>query len=82
MLRYFDVTWPALLYTDASYCSIGAVLGQIDGKGHEYVCEYFVRALPKHEKNYSVSEIELLSVVEAAMHLRVYFLIKFKFKKN
>ena len=58
ILRYFDVTRPALLYTDASYCSIGAALGQIDEQGHEYVCEYFGRALRKHEKNYTVSEIE------------------------
>ena len=30
ILRYFDVTRPAWLYTDASYCSVGAVVGQID----------------------------------------------------
>ena len=78
-LRYFNVTRPALLYTDASYCSIGAVLGQIDEQEHEYVCEYFGRALRKHEKNYSVSEIELLSVVEAATRFRVY-LASQKFK--
>ena len=79
ILRYFDVTRPALLYTDASYCSIGDVLGQIDEQGHEYVCEYFGRTLRKHEKNYSVSEIELLSVVEAATRFRVYLVSK-KFK--
>ena len=55
ILRYFDVTRPALLYTDASDCSVGAVLGQIDEQGREFVCEYFGRALRKHEKNYSVS---------------------------
>ena len=34
ILRYFDVTRPAVLYTDASGFSIGAILGQIgkDGK--------------------------------------------------
>ena len=30
ILSYFDVTRPAWLYTDASYCIVGAVLGQID----------------------------------------------------
>ena len=44
ILRYFDVTRPAWLYTDASNCSIRAVLGQIDEQGCEYVCEYFVWA--------------------------------------
>ena len=57
ILRYFDVTRPALLYTDASYCSIGAVLGKIDEQEREYVCEYFGRALRKHEKNFSVRDI-------------------------
>ena len=72
ILRFFVITRPALLYTDASYCSIGAVIGKIDEQGHEYVCEYFGRALRKDEKNYSVSEIELLSVVHAATRFRVY----------
>ena len=72
ILRYLDVTRPALLFTDASYCSLGAVLGQIDEQGHEYVCEYFGRALRQHKYNYSVSEIALLSVVEAATRFRVY----------
>ena len=72
ILRYFDVKRPSLLCTDASYCSIGAVLGQIDEHGHEYVYEYFGRTLRKYEKNYSVSEIELLSVVEGATRFRVY----------
>ena len=39
ILRYFDVTRPALLYTDARVCSVGAVLGQIDEQGREFVCE-------------------------------------------
>ena len=79
ILRYFDVTRPALLYIDASNCSMGAVLGQIDEQGREFVCEYFGRALRKHEKNYSVSEKELLSVVEAATRFRIY-LASQKFK--
>ena len=70
ILRYFDVTRPALLYTDESYCSIAAVLRQIDVQGHEYACEYFGRALRKYEKNYSVNDIQLLSVV-----LRVFVYI-------
>ena len=59
-------------YTDASDCSVGAVLGQIDEQGREFVCEYFGRALRNHEKNYTVSEKELLSAVEAATRFRIY----------
>ena len=72
ILRYFDVIRPALMYADASDYSVGAVCRQIDEQGREFVCEYCGRALRKHEKNYSVSEKELLSVVEAATRFRIY----------
>ena len=72
ILRYFDVTRPAVLYTNASGFSIGAILGQVGEDGKEYVCEFFGRALRKYERNYSVSETELLAVVEAATRFRIY----------
>ena len=76
ILRYFDGTRPALLYTDASYCSIGAVLGQIDEQGVN-TC---VNILAGHYANMKrISEIELHSVVEAATRFRVY-LASQKFK--
>ena len=56
ILRYFDVTRPAVLYTDANGFSIGAILGQVEEDGKEYVCEFFGRALRKHERNYSVAK--------------------------
>ena len=40
---------------------------------------FFGRALRKHDRNYSVSEIELLSVVEATTRFRIY-LASQKFK--
>ena len=76
ILRYFDVIRPALLYIDASNYSVGAVLGQINEQGREYVCEYFGRALRKHEKNYSVSEKELLLVVESATRFEFIWRLK------
>ena len=79
ILRYFDVTGPALLYTDASDYSVGAVLGQIDEQGREFVCEYFGRTLRKNERNYSVSDKELLAVVEAITRFRIYLASR-KFK--
>ena len=79
ILRYFDVTRPALLYTDASDYGGRAVLEQIDEQGREFVCEYFGRALRKNERNYSVSEKELLAVVEATTRFRIYLASR-KFK--
>ena len=61
-----------MLYTDASGFSIGTILGQVGEDGKEYVCEFFGRALQKHEPNYSVSETELLSVVKVATRFRIY----------
>ena len=43
------------------------------------MCEYVERDLRKPEKNYLVSEKELLSVVEAATRFRIY-LASQKFK--
>ena len=63
---------PALFYTDANGFSNDAILGQVGEDGKEYVCEFFGRALRKHERNCSVSESELLSVVEAATRFRIY----------
>ena len=54
------------------YTDIVAPLRQTDEQGREFVCEYFGRALRKHEKNYSVSEKELFSVVETAARFRIY----------
>ena len=56
-----------------------AVLGQIDEQGREFVCEYFGRALRKNDRNYSVSEKELLAVVEATTRFRIYLASR-KFK--
>ena len=43
------------------------------------MCEYFGRDLRKNERNYSVSEKELLAVVEAATRFRIYLASR-KFK--
>ena len=43
------------------------------------MCEFFGRSLRKHDKNYSISELKLFSVVEAVTRLRVY-LASQKFK--
>ena len=72
ILRYFNVTRSAVLYTYASGFSIGAKLGRVGEDGKKYVCEFFGRALRKHERNYSVIETELLFVVEAATRFRIY----------
>jgi hypothetical protein len=53
------------LSTDASQEALGAVLGQFDENGNEYVVSYASRALQGAEKNYPVTEQEGLAVVWA-----------------
>ena len=43
----------------------GAILGQYDDNGLQYVCAFAGRALHKHEKNYTISELELGVIVYA-----------------
>jgi hypothetical protein len=50
----------------------GAILGQLDDNGKEYVCAYASRLLKKEECNYGITEKECLGVLLAVKHFRVY----------
>jgi len=62
-----------ILDTDASNCSIGAVLSQIQD-GEERVLSYAGRLYSRAEQNYSVTRKELLSVVFFLKQFRQYLL--------
>ena len=61
------------LDVDASGIGIGGVLAQEQG-GHERVISYASRALSKAEKNYCITEQELLAVVYFIQYFRQYLL--------
>ena len=61
-----------ILHTDWSKGGIGAVLGQLDDEGREYMCACASRSLNVHERNYTPWKGELLAVVWAIKHFRVY----------
>ena len=69
-----DYTKQFRLHTDASYVGLGAVLTQPDNSNQDRPVAYFSRRLLEREKNYSATEIELLSVVEAVKHFSFYLL--------
>jgi len=62
---------PFHLYTDASGEAIGMILGQIIN-GNESVIAFAGRVLSKPERNYSVTEIEALAVIEGVKHFHCY----------
>ncbi len=72
ILRRPDFNKVFILHTDWSALSIGAILGQLDEEGKEYVIAYASRSNNKAESNYSSYEGECLAVVWAVIHFRPY----------
>ncbi|CAG8639948.1 11343_t:CDS:2 [Dentiscutata erythropus] len=58
ILQYSDYNISLILFMDAFYQGIGAVLAQIKNK-KKYVIAYTSRTLSLAEKNYSTIELEL-----------------------
>lgn len=72
ILAHFDNERELVLETDASGESLGAVLHQIAKDGRYHVVAYASRSLLKAEKNYSVSEQEIVAVVRAVEKFDTY----------
>ena len=75
VLGYPDFNKPFLVYTDASYEGLSAMLAQKqehNGEEIERVLWYSGRALGKHEKNYTVTDLELTAVHYAAKQFLPY----------
>ena len=77
VLAIFDPQKPCTIYTDASIEGIGAIITQKDDNDNEHVVEYFSRCLNPHQRNYTVSELECLAVVEAVKHFECYLNLPF-----
>ena len=60
------------LETDASIKGLGAVLAQDQPDGKAHPVAYASRALSPQERNYSITELEMLAVVWAVSHFRAY----------
>ncbi|CAG9829820.1 unnamed protein product [Diabrotica balteata] len=70
-----DYTKPFILRTDASIERLSGVLLQIHD-GVEYPIQFISRITKPHEKGYSVSELELASIIHCVTKLRFYLLGK------
>jgi transposase InsO family protein len=72
VLRRIDPNRELILHTDWSNHGIGAVLGQKDDDGNEYLCGCVSRSLNKHEKNYPSYKGELLALAWAVRSYRTH----------
>ena len=72
ILAFPDMNRPFILTCDASCSGLGYILGQLDESGRERVIEYSGRALHAAEKNYSVSELEYLTIVSGIKQFSSY----------
>ena len=74
MLRHPNFTKRFYLNCDASDVSLGSVLSQVDEEGNHCVISFASRVLNSSERNYNVTEKELLSVVFSCGKFRTYIL--------
>lgn len=72
ILVIFDLSKPSIVETDASDKAIGACLSQADDKGKLRLVAYLSRKFTPAESNYEVHDKELLAIIEAFRHQRVY----------
>jgi len=72
VLRHQDPHKPLILHTDWSKEGIGAVLGQVDDQGNEYMVACISRSLNVHERNYSSPQGEMLAAVWAVKTFHTY----------
>ena len=70
VLRPIDPNKELILHTDWSNHGIGAVLGQLDDEGNEYLCACASRSLNKHEREYPSYKGELLALTWAVRSFR------------
>lgn len=63
---------PFILQTDASGHGIGAVLSQKDENNLDHPIAFASRSLKPAEKNYAITELETLAVVEFVKYFRTY----------
>lgn len=65
-----------ILTTDASNIAIGGILTQCNSEGKQNFIEAFSKTLDEAQKNYSVTDKELLAVVKSIENFRHYLIGK------
>ncbi|GFS49380.1 retrovirus-related Pol polyprotein from transposon 17.6 [Trichonephila clavipes] len=65
VLQLYDPKLSLHVFCDASLNAIGAILKQPDNSGTLHPVSYHSRALRHYEKNYCITELECLAIVDA-----------------
>ncbi|GFX89738.1 transposon Tf2-6 polyprotein [Trichonephila clavipes] len=73
VLQLHDPKLPLRVFCDASLNAIGAVLKQSENSGTLHPVSYHSRTLRDYEKNYCITELEYLAIVDA-LHKFYYYL--------
>jgi hypothetical protein len=63
ILAHLDYEKEFILYTDASYLGLGFILAQKDEQGKEHPVRYGGKKLRSNEQNYTITNLECLSIV-------------------
>ncbi|MCP3681299.1 MAG: hypothetical protein GY861_01290, partial [bacterium] len=72
VLTFPDFTKIIYLQCDASTSGIGCVLSHKDKDKKDHPVAYASKALNKHQKNYSIIELELLAIIFGVEYFRPY----------
>jgi transposase InsO family protein/dUTPase len=72
LLAYPDFSKPFIVHTDASTQGLGAILCQINSQGQEQPIAYVSCTLTRHEKNYTITELECLAILFAIRKFHYY----------
>ena len=73
VLKFPNLNEEFTLVTDASRTSIGYYLTQNDSNGYHHPITYSGRSVHKHEQSYTVTELELLAIMQGIKQFHVYF---------
>ncbi|GBM21911.1 Transposon Tf2-9 polyprotein [Araneus ventricosus] len=65
VLQLYDPKLPLHVFCDASQVAIRAILKQPDSSGNLHPVSYHSRTLRSYEKNYCITELECLAIVDA-----------------
>ncbi|UYV69148.1 hypothetical protein LAZ67_6002591 [Cordylochernes scorpioides] len=74
ILHLYKEGLPCQVYCDASTLGIAGILKQVHPDGNVYPVQFFSRTLRSHERNYSISELECLAIVESVEKFRIYLM--------